>query len=57
MLLISAHSAGIIGLDVALELSLRGYGSRVTVVAEHLPGDGSINYTSPWYMIFSEQQK
>ncbi|KAK0120666.1 hypothetical protein ONS96_010868 [Cadophora gregata f. sp. sojae] len=40
--------AGIIGLDVALELSRRGYGSMVTIVAEHLPGDKSINYTSPW---------
>ncbi|KAG4417263.1 hypothetical protein IFR04_009633 [Cadophora malorum] len=40
--------AGIIGLDVALELSRRGYGSMITIVAEHRPGDKSINYTSPW---------
>ncbi|KAB8071812.1 FAD dependent oxidoreductase [Aspergillus leporis] len=40
--------AGIIGLNVALELSRRGYGQHVTVIAEHLPGDESIQYTSPW---------
>ncbi|EED16583.1 D-amino acid oxidase, putative [Talaromyces stipitatus ATCC 10500] len=40
--------AGIIGLDVAIELSKRGYGKYVTVIAEHLPGDTSIDYTSPW---------
>ncbi|KAE8383724.1 POT family-domain-containing protein [Aspergillus bertholletiae] len=40
--------AGIIGLNVALELSKRGYGRHVTVMAEHLPGDESIDYTSPW---------
>ncbi|EAT83813.1 hypothetical protein HBI56_062570 [Parastagonospora nodorum] len=40
--------AGVIGLDVALLLAERGYGSHITVVAEHLPGDTSINYTSPW---------
>ncbi|KAL3425239.1 d-amino acid oxidase [Phlyctema vagabunda] len=40
--------AGIIGLDVALELSHRGHGSSITIVAEHMPGDMSINYTSPW---------
>jgi D-amino-acid oxidase len=43
-------SAGVIGLDVALLLAERGYGSHITVVAEHLPGDTSINYTSPWYV-------
>ncbi|KAA8642855.1 hypothetical protein EYZ11_009697 [Aspergillus tanneri] len=41
-------SAGIIGLSVALELSKRGYGQHITVVAEHLPGDKDIKYTSPW---------
>ncbi|KAI8939856.1 hypothetical protein NX059_003591 [Plenodomus lindquistii] len=40
--------AGVIGLDVALLLAERGYGSHITIVAEHLPGDTSINYTSPW---------
>ncbi|KAE8140245.1 PTR2-domain-containing protein [Aspergillus pseudotamarii] len=40
--------AGIIGLNVALELSKRGYGQHVTIMAEHLPGDESIDYTSPW---------
>ncbi|KAK1772068.1 hypothetical protein QBC33DRAFT_525579 [Phialemonium atrogriseum] len=40
--------AGIIGLDVALVLAEKGYGRRITVVAEHLPGDTSVNYTSPW---------
>ncbi|KAI9150451.1 esterase lipase [Paramyrothecium foliicola] len=40
--------AGIIGLDVALVLSKRGYGKNITVLAEHLPGDTSITYTSPW---------
>ncbi|OAK93753.1 nucleotide-binding domain-containing protein [Phaeosphaeriaceae sp. SRC1lsM3a] len=40
--------AGVIGLDVALLLAERGHGSQITVVAEHMPGDTSINYTSPW---------
>lgn len=40
--------AGVIGLDVALLLAERGYGSHITIVAEHMPGDTSINYTSPW---------
>ncbi|KAH7145598.1 hypothetical protein B0J13DRAFT_666103 [Dactylonectria estremocensis] len=40
--------AGIIGLDVALVLSERGYGKYITVMAEHLPGDTSPGYTSPW---------
>ncbi|KAL6922601.1 hypothetical protein FSST1_006627 [Fusarium sambucinum] len=40
--------AGIIGLDVALVLSQRGYGKNITVVAEHLPGDTAPSYTSPW---------
>jgi hypothetical protein len=45
------HSAGVIGLDVAYLLSERGYASQITVIAEHLPGDTSINYTSPWYVV------
>ncbi|KAH7121532.1 hypothetical protein EDB81DRAFT_847632 [Dactylonectria macrodidyma] len=40
--------AGIIGLDVALVLSERGYGQSITVIAEHLPGDTALSYTSPW---------
>lgn len=40
--------AGIIGLDVALVLAKRGFGRHITVVAEHLPGDTSPAYTSPW---------
>ncbi|KAL6355633.1 hypothetical protein LRP88_11236 [Fusarium phalaenopsidis] len=40
--------AGIIGLDTALVLSEQGYGRHITVVAEHLPGDTSVTYTSPW---------
>ncbi|EON97384.1 putative d-amino acid protein [Phaeoacremonium minimum UCRPA7] len=40
--------AGIIGLNVALVLSERGYGRSITILAEHLPGDTSIAYTSPW---------
>ncbi|KAL5428493.1 hypothetical protein PMIN05_011029 [Paraphaeosphaeria minitans] len=40
--------AGVIGLDVALLLAEQGYGPSITVIAEHLPGDTSINYTSPW---------
>lgn len=41
-------SAGIIGLDVAFTLAEQGYGKSILVVAEHLPGDTSIRYTSPW---------
>lgn len=44
------RSAGVIGLDVALLLAERGHGPQMTVVAEHMPGDTSINYTSPWYV-------
>ncbi|OTA01747.1 D-aspartate oxidase [Trichoderma parareesei] len=40
--------AGIIGLDVALVLAERGLGPFITVIAEHLPGDTSATYTSPW---------
>ncbi|KAL4744047.1 POT family-domain-containing protein [Aspergillus similis] len=40
--------AGIIGLNVALELSRHGYGRHVTVIAKDLPGDTSVDYTSPW---------
>ncbi|KAF2100127.1 nucleotide-binding domain-containing protein [Rhizodiscina lignyota] len=40
--------AGIVGLNVAWELARRGYGKHTLVIAEYLPGDTSINYTSPW---------
>ncbi|KAL3474079.1 POT family-domain-containing protein [Aspergillus californicus] len=40
--------AGIIGLNVALELSRRGLGRCVTVIAKDLPGDVTVDYTSPW---------
>ncbi|KAF9881540.1 FAD dependent oxidoreductase [Colletotrichum karsti] len=40
--------AGIIGLDVALVLAQRGFGKSITVVAEYLPGDTAVTYTSPW---------
>lgn len=43
-------SAGVIGLNVALVLAEKGYGRRTTIIAEHLPGDTSINYTSPWFV-------
>lgn len=44
---LTLRSAGIIGLDVALVLAEKGYGRSITVVAEFLPGDTSIRYTSP----------
>lgn len=34
------------GLTTALVLARKGY--AITVVAQHLPGDLSIDYTSPW---------
>ncbi|KAJ5774395.1 hypothetical protein N7457_009291 [Penicillium paradoxum] len=40
--------AGVIGLNVALVLAEKGYAQYTTVIAEHLPGDTSVNYTSPW---------
>ena len=46
--LISTDSAGVIGLDDAFLLAERCYGSHITIVAEYLPGDTSLNYTSPW---------
>lgn len=39
-------SAGVTGLTSALFLTEAGY--QVTVVAAHVPGDSSIEYTSPW---------
>ena len=39
--------AGVVGLTTALELKTRFPTSEVIVVAKHLPGDRSIEYTSP----------
>jgi hypothetical protein len=44
----SPHSAGVIGLQIAISLLEEGY--KVTIVAKHFPGDKSIEYTSPWYV-------
>ena len=38
--------AGVAGLTTALVLARKGY--KITVVAKHMPGDLSIEYTSPW---------
>jgi hypothetical protein len=38
--------AGVAGLSTALVIARRG--CKVTVVAQHVPGDLSIEYTSPW---------
>ncbi|CDK26610.1 unnamed protein product [Kuraishia capsulata CBS 1993] len=38
--------AGVVGLTTAYLLSEKGY--DVTIIAKHLPGDLSIEYTSPW---------
>ncbi|KAE8453321.1 hypothetical protein EG329_011388 [Mollisiaceae sp. DMI_Dod_QoI] len=40
--------AGVVGLTTALELATRFPRSRIQILATHLPGDRSINYTSPW---------
>lgn len=40
--------AGITGLQTALYLLDAGY--QVTIVAEHVPGDESAHYASPWYI-------
>ncbi|KAL4948843.1 POT family-domain-containing protein [Aspergillus filifer] len=45
---LGCRHAGIIGLNVALELSKQGYGRHVTVIAKDLPGDSNADYTSPW---------
>jgi D-amino-acid oxidase len=47
----------VIGLDVALILAENGYGHLTTVVAQHLPGDTSIDYTSPWYVTDLKKQQ
>ena len=40
--------AGVIGLTTAVFLAEEGH--KVTVIAAHVPGDKSIEYTSPWYV-------
>ena len=40
--------AGVTGLTSAVFLAEAGH--DVTVVAAHVPGDSSIEYTSPWYV-------
>src|ERR1700760_4196067 len=46
-LTIDQYRGGVIGLQIACTLLKSGY--KVTLVAKHLPGDTSIEYTSPWY--------
>lgn len=50
VLMLIFQRAGVIGLNVALVLAEKGYGRHSTIIAEHLPGDTSINYTSPWFV-------
>ncbi|KAF2803567.1 FAD dependent oxidoreductase [Mytilinidion resinicola] len=38
--------AGVIGLQTAVSLLEAGY--KVTIIAKHFPGEGTIEYTSPW---------
>lgn len=40
------RSAGVTGLTSAVLLAEDGY--HVTILAAHVPGDSSIEYTSPW---------
>lgn len=40
--------SGIIGLYTALLLTNQGKANNITILAEYLPGDQSILYTSPW---------
>lgn len=42
----SNRRAGVIGLSNAVFLSEAGY--KVTIIAAHVPGNESIEYTSPW---------
>lgn len=39
--------AGVTGLTTSLALKRKGY-KNVTIVAKHIPGDNSIEYTSPY---------
>lgn len=45
---IAILGGGIIGLTTSLVLSHAYPNSKITVIAKHLPGDRSIEYTSPW---------
>ncbi|KAI5357217.1 Putative FAD dependent oxidoreductase, D-amino acid oxidase, D-amino-acid oxidase [Septoria linicola] len=45
-LLISPSRAGVIGLMNAVHLAKAGH--TITIIAAHVPGDESIEYTSPW---------
>jgi D-amino-acid oxidase len=40
--------AGVVGLTTALELKSRYPSSNIIIIAKHVPGDESIEYTSPW---------
>jgi len=40
--------AGVVGLSTALELRDRRPEAKILIVAKHLPGDRTIEYTSPW---------
>ena len=40
--------AGVVGLTTALELKTRHPSSNIAIIAKHVPGDRSIEYTSPW---------
>jgi D-amino-acid oxidase len=40
--------AGVVGLTTALELKSRYPSSTIAIFARYLPGDRSIEYTSPW---------
>lgn len=40
--------AGVLGLTTALELSTRHPNAHIKILANHVPGDKSIAYCSPW---------
>lgn len=48
LLLTPGCSAGVTGLQTSISLLEAGY--RVCIIGKHLPGDESIEYTSPWYI-------
>lgn len=39
--------AGVVGLTTALELKTRIPSAKIVIIAKHIPGDQSIEYTSP----------
>lgn len=54
--------AGVVGLTVALQLKRANANFQITIVANHLPGDKSIDYTSPiaganWHSFAQENEK